>query len=109
VAQIEDDKREGYPYTYVEKHWDDMYLDLRCPLPINVSPGFSYRDDATIVNTPNAQSRRVARFVSSFFRFQKNLIEGGLEPELVPVPQCMYQFGRSECHDVRFADKRRSH
>ena len=47
---LEVDKQLGrsqtYPYHYVEKYWDDMYLELRCPLPVNVAPGYGLRPDA---------------------------------------------------------------
>eukprot|EP00976_Prorocentrum_cordatum_P068029 1178967-Prorocentrum_minimum.AAC.1 len=33
---VELDKQPGYPYTYIQKHWDDMYNGLRCPAPVNI-------------------------------------------------------------------------
>jgi hypothetical protein len=97
ILQISEDQHQGYPYTFVEKHWDDMYLELRCPLPININPGFSFRDDPALQNAPNAQSLRVARFVAAMFRWQRRLMDCSLDPTHVSsqTPQCMYQQGRS--------------
>ena len=33
-----DKKRTSYPHFYFEHLWDEMYLTLRCPNPIHVSP-----------------------------------------------------------------------
>lgn len=30
--------RKGYPHSYIEKLWDDMYLEGRWSLPINSNP-----------------------------------------------------------------------
>ena len=65
-----------------------MYLELRCPLPININPGYSLRDDSEDRN----QASRVAKFIISTFLWQKKLMDGNLEPE--KVPQCMSQLGR---------------
>ena len=54
----------GYPFSYVEKHWDDMYLELRSPITIHVNVGYSLRDDKDS-GKPNAQSLRVAKFLIS--------------------------------------------
>ena len=31
-TQIEASEGAGYPYSYIEKYWDDMYLQLRSPV-----------------------------------------------------------------------------
>ena len=35
---VTEDGIAGYPYSYIERHWDDMYLGLRCPVPVNINP-----------------------------------------------------------------------
>lgn len=34
----------GYPYSYIESTWDDMYLSCRDPSPVNISPAFSLKN-----------------------------------------------------------------
>eukprot|EP00758_Cryptobia_borreli_P002229 Tbor_TRINITY_DN2877_c0_g1::TRINITY_DN2877_c0_g1_i1::g.23172::m.23172/K08766/CPT2; carnitine O-palmitoyltransferase 2 len=38
-----DASRDGYPFSYIEKHWDDMYLKDRSPLVINTNPAFGFK------------------------------------------------------------------
>lgn len=33
-----DAAQKGYPYSYIEELWDDMYLEGRWSLPINSNP-----------------------------------------------------------------------
>jgi len=89
---IENDKHEGYPYSYVEKHWDDMYLELRSPITVHVNVGYSLADDVDS-HKPNAQALRVAKFLISTFKFQRKLMSGMCESE-PGGPFCMSQLGR---------------
>ena len=46
-----DKKRTSYPHFYFEHLWDEMYLTLRCPNPIHVSPAYVYfRNDITYIS-----------------------------------------------------------
>jgi hypothetical protein len=81
---LEVDKQLGrsqtYPYHYVEKYWDDMYLELRCPLPVNVAPGYGLRPDADC-GTDRALLR-MAKFIAATFRWQHKVLAGQLEPSV---------------------------
>jgi hypothetical protein len=92
IDQLEEDNHEGYPYSYVEKHWDDMYLELRSPISVHVNVGYSLRNDKD-TNKPNAQSVRVSKFLISTFKWQRKLMLGLCEGEK-GGPFCMSQLGR---------------
>ena len=79
------DSHQGYPFHYVEKYWDDMYLELRCPLPVHVAPGYGFRPDADC-GTDRALLR-LAKFISATFRWQQKSLSGQMEPE--SPPSCM--------------------
>ena len=94
--QVEEDAKPDYPYSYIEKHWDDMYLGSRCPLPININPGYSLSDDPSDMAAAEPQAYRAAKFILSTFRWQKDLMDGDYDHLIVAggVPQCMSQLGR---------------
>lgn len=90
------DSHEGYPYSYVQKYWDDMYLELRTPSTLHVNVGYSLRDDNDKQGS-RPQSRRLAKFILSSFLWQQKLIKGLAEPELSGkdrTPNCMAPLGR---------------
>ena len=63
----EDTHDEGYPFSYVKKYWDDMYLELRSPISVHVNVGYSLCDDETL-QVPDKQAHRVAQFLLSTVR-----------------------------------------
>ena len=70
----------AYPYSYIEKYWDDMYLELRCPLSVHVAPGYGLRPDADC-GTDRAL-RRLAKFTAATFRWQHKSLSGEMEPDV---------------------------
>jgi hypothetical protein len=72
---LKEDAHEGYPYSYIQKHWDDMYLTIRCSHPVNVSPYFKLVDDPS-----KGQFRRAAEFALAYVRWTRKILAGALEP-----------------------------
>jgi hypothetical protein len=73
------DSHAGYPHSYIEKYWDDMYLGLRCPLSVHVAPGYGLRPDADC-KTDRALLR-LAKFITATFRWQQKSLAGQMEPD----------------------------
>uniref|UniRef100_A0A0C3TEV1 Choline/carnitine acyltransferase domain-containing protein n=1 Tax=Guillardia theta (strain CCMP2712) TaxID=905079 RepID=A0A0C3TEV1_GUITC len=84
-------EHEGYPYSYVERYWDDMYLNLRCPIPVHVNPAYNLKHDEDC-GKPKSQASRLSKFISLSFRWQEKVLRGHLEPE--KSPSCMSFFSR---------------
>eukprot|EP00239_Pterosperma_sp_CCMP1384_P010159 CAMPEP_0197863696 /NCGR_PEP_ID=MMETSP1438-20131217/41359_1 /TAXON_ID=1461541 /ORGANISM="Pterosperma sp., Strain CCMP1384" /LENGTH=655 /DNA_ID=CAMNT_0043481695 /DNA_START=110 /DNA_END=2077 /DNA_ORIENTATION=- len=88
-----DASHTGYPYSYIQPHWDAMYLGLRCPGPIHMSPFFKLTDD------PNPekmdQTGRAAAFIHGFAKWTRKILASELEPDLDPKgnPLCSTAFG----------------
>ena len=76
---VDADSHAGYPHSYIEKYWDDMYLGLRCPLSVHVAPGYGLRPDADC-GTDRALLR-LAKFISATFRWQRKSLSGHMEPD----------------------------
>lgn len=47
-----DAARKGYPYSYIEKLWDDMYLGGRWSLPVNSNPYLALKPPPEHVTVP---------------------------------------------------------
>lgn len=47
LAEIAAFPRESYPGSFVEKYWDDMYLEGRWALPINSNPALMIKSRET--------------------------------------------------------------
>jgi len=75
ATALKEDAHEGYPYSYIQKHWDDMYLTIRCSHPVNVSPYFKLVDDPS-----KGQFRRAAEFALAYVRWTRKILAGALEP-----------------------------
>uniref|UniRef100_A0A7S1KTC4 Choline/carnitine acyltransferase domain-containing protein n=1 Tax=Percolomonas cosmopolitus TaxID=63605 RepID=A0A7S1KTC4_9EUKA len=63
------------PTSYLEGFWNTMYLTLRAPLMINVSPFGIYMDD----NRRKSQIERAASLLYSTARFAKKLEKGQVD------------------------------
>eukprot|EP00501_MAST-03F_sp_TOSAG23-6_P001720 GSMAST32.ASY1.ANO1.1794.1 assembled CDS len=97
-----------YPYSFIERQWDDMYLSGRNPLLINVNPAFilhpnPQKNISTLKNpNPNENTTQVsqaAKFINSSLKWLLKVRLGHL-PADGPLPgQCMSQF---ETFHVRF-------
>jgi len=84
------DAHAGYPYSYVERYWDDMYLGLRCPLSVHVAPGYGLRPDADCVK--DRAMLRLAKFISATFLWQQKALAGLMAPD--QAFGCMSFIGR---------------
>ena len=40
----ENASRGNYPFSYIEEIWDDSYLGIRSPIPVNVNPAYLLND-----------------------------------------------------------------
>mmetsp|Transcript_1714 Transcript_1714/g.2580 ORF Transcript_1714/g.2580 Transcript_1714/m.2580 type:complete len:636 (+) Transcript_1714:136-2043(+) len=83
----------GYPYSYIEKFWDEMYRGGRWPLMIHTNPFYILNDESDPVE--QEQTRRAAKFVNSSVRWWQKVTSGNLEADAQKdgSPLCMYQFG----------------
>ena len=45
IVETMDHAHHGYPYTFIEEIWDDVYYKARCPAPVNFSPFMAIADD----------------------------------------------------------------
>jgi hypothetical protein len=89
-----------YPFSYIEKHWDDMYLNYRGPSPINIAPAFTLKplgerirelvDPADISqqpsdHKPDVQCYTAAHVVHGMLRFAQKMVEQGIDAPAEPV------------------------
>jgi hypothetical protein len=70
---------QGYPHSFIEKHWDAMYYGLRCPAPVNISPFFALEDDKDAAKM--TQTARAAAFVSGFTKWTRMVLAGDLSQD----------------------------
>eukprot|EP00924_Labyrinthula_sp_SR-Ha-C_P016967 maker-scaffold_6-snap-gene-20.57-mRNA-1 protein AED:0.03 eAED:0.03 QI:59/0.8/0.83/1/1/1/6/35/637 len=86
--------QEGqYPYSYIEKYWDEMYLGGRWSIPINSNPFYIINKDPVDAN--NNLISRSARILNSTAKFWLKVRSGQLEADVdfgTKEPLCMYQF-----------------
>ena len=70
----------GYPHSYIEKLWDDMYFGDRSFHPVYFSPFFK------IIDTPDPkdmkQTERAAKFVHGFARWTRKVVDGEFEEDM---------------------------
>ena len=52
----------SYPFSYMEQIWDDMYLELRCPNPVNVNPSYHLELPALDRTASTCRFENLARF-----------------------------------------------
>lgn len=79
-----------YPFSYIEKAWDDGYLKFRGPSPINIAPAFSFK---RLPET--SQSLVAAKIVNCLNRYVRKLSSEGLEFTGTDLSQMSSQFGAS--------------
>jgi hypothetical protein len=78
-----------YPFSYIEKTWDDAYLCFRGPSPVNVSPAFLLKKTFPECT----QARAAAKLTASIVNYIKQLQLQGLECDgSVDVSQLEHQF-----------------
>ena len=69
------------PHTsYISEAWFDAYLTNRSPLPLNLNPQLTWRDDPR--PAMQAQAARAANIAHAAARFHLTLAAGALEPEV---------------------------
>lgn len=69
--------------SYISEAWFDSYLTSRAPLPLNLNPQLTWRDDAR--PGMQAQAARAANLAHAAARFHLTLAAGVLEPEVFHV------------------------
>uniref|UniRef100_M4BXV7 Choline/carnitine acyltransferase domain-containing protein n=1 Tax=Hyaloperonospora arabidopsidis (strain Emoy2) TaxID=559515 RepID=M4BXV7_HYAAE len=79
----------AYPFSYIEKDWDEMYLGGRYPSPINVNPSYGLVDETD--GNLNGILPRSAAFVRSMLKWWTKVKESELEQD---KNQCMAGFAR---------------
>ncbi|GMI44364.1 hypothetical protein TrCOL_g1294 [Triparma columacea] len=79
LRQIDQSNAEkgGYPHSYIESHWDDMYLGGRWSLPINSNPFYLLCGSKTC-DAPDSYSN-TGSIVSSMLRWGRKVRDYGLE------------------------------
>ncbi|KJE90270.1 carnitine palmitoyltransferase 2 [Capsaspora owczarzaki ATCC 30864] len=80
VAQIAAN-HSGYPHSFVESFWDDMYLEGRWPLPINSNPFFLFKPDLRLGARTNGLARATSLTMATL-RFIRKMRTAGLEPDM---------------------------
>eukprot|EP01136_Pigoraptor_vietnamica_P038819 Opistho-1_new@687 len=89
LAQPDADNWNKYPFSYIEKFWDDMYLNGRWAVPINSNPFFLLRPDPKRTNMVD----RAASLIEATTRFHMKIHGGMLEVDKVgSTPLDMSQY-----------------
>ncbi|KAF0697627.1 Aste57867_11717 [Aphanomyces stellatus] len=80
----------AYPFSYIEKWWDAMYLGGRYPNPINVNPGYGLIDEAkgSVLADPLV---RTSTFVVSLLKWFHKVKSDKLEQD---PKQCMAAYAK---------------
>lgn len=68
---------EQSPTSWLEGLWDTMYLELRCPVMVHVSPYYAIASDPRRAD----QVLRAAALIASSVRFHDLIINKGLSPD----------------------------
>eukprot|EP01137_Pigoraptor_chileana_P012842 Opistho-2@65649 len=77
LANPDAENEKKYPFSYIEKFWDDMYLNGRWALPINSNPFFLLRPDTKRTNIAD----RAASLIEATTRFHMKIHAGLLETD----------------------------
>ncbi|CAM9942210.1 unnamed protein product, partial [Ascophyllum nodosum] len=101
-------RRSGYPHSYVEKLWDDMYLEGRWSLPVNTNPYIAIQPPpkhaAVAPAGSDLQIEGATRFISSLLKWNRRVHDGTFEHDLPPA--CLHGYAL-QCGTARVAFKGR--
>eukprot|EP01095_Lingulamoeba_sp_RSL-Kostka_P017500 TRINITY_DN9116_c0_g1_i1.p1 TRINITY_DN9116_c0_g1~~TRINITY_DN9116_c0_g1_i1.p1 ORF type:complete len:663 (+),score=203.52 TRINITY_DN9116_c0_g1_i1:175-1989(+) len=103
------------PVNWLEGFWDSMYLELRCPSPINVNPYFIVSQNSK--SKTQDQITAASNIINPAFKYQQLIRRSQYLPDMdKDKPLCMYQHslflgtsripqpGRDELHKCRHAN-----
>jgi hypothetical protein len=97
-----DASRDAYPHSYIERLWDDAYLNFRGPSPINIAPAFtmkSFKGTPAMEGAGGLAGQPVlaGKFVRGAVRWAHKLLGDALDTAEPPlcVAQLAVQFGFS--------------
>ncbi|CAM9330454.1 unnamed protein product [Ectocarpus sp. 12 AP-2014] len=79
-----DATQKGYPHSYIEGLWDDMYLEGRWSLPINSNPYLALEPppkDSAVPPGSDPQIVGAARFISSLLKWNRRVRDGTFQPD----------------------------
>jgi len=86
------DQCKGYPFSYIETFWDEMYQGGRWPVMVNSNPFYVFEDEENPADYQ--QTWRAANLASGCLRWWRKVVEGKLEADMErDSPLCMYGFG----------------
>jgi len=78
----------GYPFSYIEKYWDDMYLGGRFEIMVGSNPFYAFHDESS------PALERAAALSSALLRFWAKILRGKLDPDYEKdSPLCHYGYG----------------
>jgi hypothetical protein len=83
----------GYPFSYIEKQWDDMYFGGRWETPINSNPFYLLNSAPDSHAHLNAQIPRAAAFITSSLNWWRKIRTGNLEFDRGDMTGYALQFG----------------
>eukprot|EP01138_Halocafeteria_seosinensis_P008104 gb/GECG01008282.1/.p1 GENE.gb/GECG01008282.1/~~gb/GECG01008282.1/.p1 ORF type:complete len:676 (+),score=73.15 gb/GECG01008282.1/:1-2028(+) len=89
-------QRASEELNWLEKYWDNMYLSLRDPIPVNVPYFLQFKDVPRSSMFPGGELQYTAHIVSKFLEFKGLIDREELEPDVDGKgnPMCMNQFAR---------------
>jgi hypothetical protein len=91
IEILEADKKAGtegiYPFSYIEKIWDDSYLGCREPSPVNVSAAFSLKGQRFA-----SQQEAAAKISFAVVSWIRRAVTVGVDSEGVDLSQLQHQF-----------------
>lgn len=91
IEVLEADKKAAsdgsYPFSYIEKIWDDSYLGCRDPSPVNISAAFSLKGQHF-----SSQQEAAAKIAFAVAAWIRRATTEGVESEGVDLSQLQYQF-----------------
>ncbi|CAN0017914.1 unnamed protein product, partial [Ectocarpus fasciculatus] len=79
-----DAARKGYPHSYIEGLWDDMYLEGRWSLPVNSNPYLALKPPPMHSAVPPGSDPQIfgaARFISSLLKWNRRVRDGTFQPD----------------------------
>lgn len=77
----------SYPFSYIERIWDDSYLGCRDPSPVNISAAFSLKDQR--FGSQQAAAAKISFAIVNWIRRAATI---GVESDGVDLSQLQHQF-----------------